>query len=188
VADPVLIPIAPLGGVHPETVTVGPWIIAERVDVALASLAFRRGREAEAAAAAAAAGVPLSPPARAETGSPYRAFWLAPGQWMVEAPCASHEDIVAHLKPLFGPLASITEQTDAWARFDVTGDSLSRLFERLCNVDLAAAPDGFATRTVIDHLGCYLIRRSAGAVTLLGPRSSAQSLFHALGVAARVAA
>ncbi len=186
-ADPVLIPVAPLGGGHPETVTIGPWTLAERVDVALASLAFRLGREVEATAAAMAAGVPLPPPGRAETGSPYGAFWLAPAQWMAEAPFASHEDIVAHLKPLFGPLASITEQTDAWARFDVTGDGLPRLFERLCNVDLAAAPDGFATRTVIDHLGCYLIRRGAAEVTLLGPRSSAHSLFHALGLAARAA-
>jgi sarcosine oxidase, subunit gamma len=188
VADPVLIPITPLGGLHPETRTIGPWTIAERVDVALASLAFRLGRDAEGAAAAAAAGVPLPPPARAEAGAPWGAFWLAPAQWMVEAPLASHEDIVAHLKPLFGALASITEQTDAWVRFDVTGDGLPHLFERLCNADLAAAPDGFATRTVIEHLGCYLIRRSARAVTLLGPRSSAGSLFHALEVAARAAA
>lgn len=184
-ADPLLIPITPLGGPHPETRTIGPWTIAERVDVALASLAFRLGRAADGARAAAAAGVPLPPPGRVERGKPYGSFWLSPDQWMVEAPFASHEDIVAHLKPLFGPSASITEQTDAWVRFDVTGDGLPRLFERLCNVDLAAAPDGFATRTVIEHLGCYLIRRSAREVTLLGPRSSAQSLFHALGVAAR---
>jgi sarcosine oxidase, subunit gamma len=188
VADRLLIPITPLGGLNPETVTTGPWTIAERVDVALASLAFRLGREAEGAAAAAVAGVPLPLPGRAETGNPWGAFWLSPGQWMVEAPFASHEDIVAHLKPLFGPLASVTEQTDAWARFDVAGDGLPRLFERLCNVDLAAAADGFATRTVIEHLGCYLIRSSAQHVTLLGPRASAQSLFHALGVAARAAA
>ena len=187
-ADPLLIPIAPLGGLHPETRAVGPWTIAERVDVAMASLAFRLGRDPQATAVADAAEVPLPPPGRAEVGTTFAAFWLAPGQWMVEAPFASHEDIVAHLKPLFGAAASITEQTDAWARFDVTGDGLPRLFERLCNVDLAAVPDGFASRTVIEHLGCYLIRRHAGAVTLLGPRSSAQSLFHVLGAAARVAA
>lgn len=187
-ADPVLIPIAPLGGRDPESLTVGPWTIAERVDVALASLAFRLGREAEGAAAAAAAGVPLPPPGRAENGTPWGAFWLSPAQWMVEAPFGSHEDIVAHLKPLFGATASITEQTDAWVRFEVTGDDVPRLFERLCNVDLAAAPDGFATRTVIEHLGCYLIRRKAGVVTVLGPRSSARSLFHALELAARAAA
>jgi sarcosine oxidase subunit gamma len=188
VADPVLIPVTPLGDLHPETVTVGPWTIAERVDAALASLAFRLGREAEGAAAADAAGVPLPPPARAQDGTPWGAFWLSPGQWMVEAPFASHEDIVVRLKPLFGPTASITEQTDAWVRFDVTGADLPHLFERLCNVDLADAPDGFATRTVIEHLGCYLIRRSADRVVLLGPRSSAESLFHALKVAARAAA
>jgi sarcosine oxidase subunit gamma len=46
---------------------------------------------------------------------------------------------------------------------------------------------GSATRTVIEHLGCYLIRRSAGEATLYGPRSSARSLLHALDVAALAA-
>ena len=58
------------------------------------------------------------------------------------------------------------------------------LFERLCPVDLAAVPEGHATRTVIEHLGCYLIVHGRGAVRLLGPRSSAASLVHALQVAA----
>ena len=37
---------------------------------------------------------------------------------------------------------------------------------------------------VIEHLGCYLIKRRQGEVTLYGPRSSAQSLLHALETAA----
>jgi sarcosine oxidase subunit gamma len=56
--------------------------------------------------------------------------------------------------------------------------------ERLCNVDLRAAADGHATRTVIDHLGCYLIKHGAQTITLYGPRSSAETLHHALTVAA----
>jgi sarcosine oxidase, subunit gamma len=51
-------------------------------------------------------------------------------------------------------------------------------------VDFPAAPVGFASRTVIEHTGCYLIKRAAGAATLYGPRSSARSLLHALTVAA----
>jgi sarcosine oxidase, subunit gamma len=173
-----------LGHSAPETAEIGPYRMVERVDVALASLACRRGREADVAAAARAAGVPLPDPARWVAGEPYAAFWVAPGMWFVEAPFASHEDIVAHLKPAFGDAASVTEQTDAWVRFDVSGAGLPALMERLSNVDLDRAPDGFATRTVIEHLGCYLIRRGADEITLYGPRSAAHSLLHALKVAA----
>lgn len=173
-----------LGHAEPRTATIGTCRIAERFDVALASLAVRKGRDKDVADAAAAAKVPLPGPARAEAGTPYAAFWIAPGMWMVEAPFATHEDIVAHLKPSFGDAASITEQTDAWVRFDLSAPDLAPLMERLSNVDFAMAPTGFASRTSIEHVGCYLIRRGAGDVTLYGPRSSARSLLHALEVAA----
>ena len=105
--------------------------------------------------------------------------------WLVEAPFASHEDIVSHLKTIFWDAASITEQTDAWVRFDLSAPDLSALMERLCNVDFRKAAEGFATRTVIEHTGCYLIKHGAGAVTVYGPRSSARSLLHAIEVAAK---
>lgn len=182
-ADP-LHALTAFGHSEPLVRQIGPFRIAERFDVALASLAVRKGREAEVAAAAQALGLPLPPPARAAGTAEFGAFWVAPGMWFVEAPLASHEDIVAALKPAFGEAASLTEQTDAWVQLDLTAPDLEPLLERLSNVDLATAPDGFASRTVIEHLGCYLIRRAAGAVTLYGPRSSAQSLLHALETAA----
>lgn len=172
-----------LGQRAAQTRIIGPFCIAERFDVALASLAVRRGCEAEVAAAAQAIGLPLSAPARAAAGTACAAFWIAPGMWMIEAPFSSHEDIVAYLKPVFGDAASITEQTDAWVRFDLSAPDLAQLLERLCNVDFPQMPDGFAARTVIEHTGCYLIRRSVGEVTFYGPRSSAGSLLHALEVA-----
>ena len=170
-----------LGHEAPQTHQIGPYRIAERFDVALASLACRRGRGADVAKAA---GVPLPDPARYAAGSPYSAFWVAPEMWFIEAPFATHEDIVAAVKPAFGDAASVTEQTDAWVRFDLSAADLGPLMERLCNVDFARAPDGFATRTVIEHIGCYLIRHGAGAVTLYGARSSAKSLLHCLEVTA----
>jgi sarcosine oxidase subunit gamma len=173
-----------LGQAEPAVHQLGAYRIAERFDVALASLAIRNGRDDAFRLAAQAAGVPLPDPARWAAGTPYAAFWVAPGMWFVEAPFASHEDITAHLKPAFGDAASITEQTDAWVRFDLNAADLAPLLERLCNVDYPAAPDGFATRTVIEHLGCYLIRHSGGEATLYAGRSSAASLLHGLKVAA----
>lgn len=174
-----------LGQDLPQVVTIGALVITERFDLALASLAQRRGQEAGFAAAAKKAGVPLPASSCAAMAAVFGAFWVAPDMWMIEAPFASHEDIVSHLKPSFGETASLTEQTDAWTRFDLSGAAVLAVFERLTNLDLGQKPDGFASRTVVDHLGVYLIKRGAQDYTLYGPRSSAQSLLHALETAAK---
>ena len=177
--------LTPLGHDLPVTETIGPVTITENTGTALASLASRMGREAEVVSAAEAAAIPLPGPGSSLSAATYSAIWLGPEQWMIEAPFASHEDITAILKPIFTETASITEQTDAWVRFDLNAPDLPRLFERLCNYDLRKAGVGAATRTVIDHLGCYVIRRAQTEVSILGPRSSAHSLHHALTTAAK---
>lgn len=170
-----------LGAAGPRVVEVGAVHIVERDDVALASLAVRRGHDL--AAAAKAAGVPLPGAGLAAEGVPFGAFWMTPDMWMIEADYGTHGDIVAALKLAFGDAASITEQTDGWVRFDISGP-VEPVMARLCNVDFARAAVGFAARTVIEHTGCYVVVRAAG-VTVYGPRSSAQSLLHAVEVAAR---
>lgn len=179
-----LVAMTALGAREAAVVTVGPLTITERMDVALASVAARRGRMADLAAAAKAAGVPLPEPARHQGGSPYAAFWVAPEMWFVEAPFATHELIADLLTGAFAHAASVTEQTDAWVVFDLAAPDLAPFMERLCNVDFPAAPVGHATRTIIDHLGCYLIKHGSDAARLYGPRSSAGSLLHALEVTA----
>ena len=178
-------PITPLGHDAPEPVTVGAVTIAENPGVALASLAIRAGQDIPFRAAARMAGIPLPDPGRAEWGPTWGTIWTGPGQWMVEAPFATHEDIAAALRPVFDEAASITEQTDGWARFEVTGPDLPALFERLTNFDLRTAGPGAATRSSIEHVGCLIALRAPGHVTLLGARSSAASLMHALEAAAR---
>ena len=130
--------------------------------------------------AASAAGIPLPGPGMSATGATYGAIWLGAEQWMLDAAFATHEDIRAALLPIFGVAASFTEQTDAWVRFDLTAPDLPALFERLCNLDTRALPEGGTTRTVIEHLGCYVVKRSATQISVIGPRSSAGSLHHAL--------
>lgn len=177
-----LIPLTPLGHAAPQTDTIGPVIITENAGVALASIATRKGRGADVAKAASALGITL--PASGHASD--TALWLAPDQWMFEAPHASHENIVAYLKPAFGDAASITEQTDAWVRFDLTGPDLPAMLELLCNLDTRTMQPGQGTRTVIEHLGCYVTCRATG-FTILGPSSSARSLHHALITAAKSA-
>lgn len=173
-----------LGAREAAVITVGPLTITERFDVALASVAARRGRMADLAQAAKAAGLPLPDPARHAAGAVYAAFWTAPEMWLVEAPFASHELIAEILRSALGEAASVTEQTDAWVAFDLAAPDLAPLLERLCNVDFRGVDAGYASRTMIEHLGCYLVKHGAGSARLYGPRSSAQSLIHALKVAA----
>ncbi|MFA9231161.1 MAG: sarcosine oxidase subunit gamma [Microgenomates group bacterium] len=184
-------PLSPLGHITAQTEVIGPVTITENTGVALASLASRMGQEKAVAKAAKAAGIPQPGPGIATVAAVYGAFWLGPEQWMIEAPFASHEDVVSILKPLFGETASLTEQTDAWVRFDLEGADLPKLFERLCGFDLRAAGTGAATRTMIEHLGCYVVLRQMGdgtdRVSVYGPRSSAHSLHHALITAAKSA-
>ena len=61
-------PLTPLGHDAPETVSIGPVTITENIGFALASLASRRGREAEVAAIAAAKAIPLPGPGKAGRG------------------------------------------------------------------------------------------------------------------------
>lgn len=177
-------PLTALGKREATTVTHGPLTIIERTDVALASVAARRGRMADLSTAAQQAGVPLPGPATHQQGTPYSAFWTVPEMWFVEAPYASHELIADLLKSALGEAASITEQTDAWVAYDLSAPDLAPVLERLCNVDFNAVPKGYATRTMMEHLGVYLIKHGTGAVRIYGPRSSAESLLHAIETAA----
>lgn len=179
-----LMAMTALGRREPTTVTHGPLTISERTDVALASVAARKGRMADVAKAAQGAGVPLPGPATHSQGTPYSSFWVAPEMWFVEAPFASHELVADLLKAALGDGASITEQTDAWVAFDLVAPDLALILERLCNVDFRSVPNGYATRTVMEHLGVYLVKHGPGTARIYGPRSSAESLLHALETAA----
>lgn len=177
-------PLTAFGKREPVSVTHGPLTITERIDVALASVAVRKGRGTDLAKAAEKAGVPLPGASLHQDGTPYSAFWTTPEMWFVEAPFATHELIADTLKSALGDTASITEQTDAWVALDLAAPELAPLLERLCNVDYATRPTGYATRTVMEHLGVYLIKHGQGEARIYGPRSSAESLLHAIETAA----
>ncbi|ABG29749.1 sarcosine oxidase subunit gamma [Roseobacter denitrificans] len=182
-----LIPITPLGGQAPRVDTVGAVTVTEVTDRALASVAARMGAEK-------AAGETLSKTIGAQAPAPSRlagdtlsAFWTGPDQWMIEAPIDTHEDLAKQLVAAFGSTASATEQTDAWCRFDLSGPHLPQVMEILCPVDTHIWRGGEATRTSIDHLGCFLLCRDPQTFSVIGPRSSAGSLHHALLTACRAA-
>lgn len=179
-----LAPMTALGASDPRSDTIGPVTITESPDWALASVAARLGQESACQSALETLlGTPAPGIAGHARGAALAAFWIGPHIWMVEAPYAAHPDLARHIKSTCTDTASVTDQTGAWVRFDLTGDDLPRLMERLCNLDMDKMQPGQARRSVIEHLGCYVIRH-ADSITIYGPRSSAQSLHHALITAA----
>jgi sarcosine oxidase subunit gamma len=182
-------PLTALGGATPRVDDISGLRIAENPGVALASVAARLNRGADLAAAAQRLfGFALPGPGKVAGKAPYTAIWTGPEQWFVEAPFDTHEDIASIVKDGLGATASVTEQTDGWVRFDIEGARLPDVFERLCSLDVRAMQAGTAGRTAIEHIGCIVVCREAAArVSVLGPRSSAASLHHALVAAARSA-
>ena len=174
-----------LGGAEPRVDTVGPVTCLEVADVALASVAARLGQETKALAALAKViGAPAPDIQRIANGEK-TAFWSGPDQWMVEAPYDGHHDLADQVKATVGTTASVTEQTDAWARFDLRGRGIPAVLELLSQLDLRRLDPGSAARCSIHHVGCYLLCRDAEHYSIYGPRSSAESLHHAVLTAMR---
>lgn len=175
-----------LGGSAPRIDTIGSTTLTERPDIALASVAARMGHEAACQRHLKDVLGAVPGPGKVHLHDPEAGFWVGPDMWMVGAPFATHEDLADQLKRRFGNTASVTEQTDAWVCFDLRGAGMEDVMERLCAIDIRTMTTGDGTRTMIDHLGCFVLRRDpADWVRILGPRSAAGSLHHALVTAMR---
>lgn len=183
---PELKPLYATGSASAFDATFGDIRIVENDTLALASVASRSGREADTVARAKSRfSLNLPDIQNTSQSADYTAFWTGPDQWFVEAPIATHEDIATLLKNGLKDSASVTEQTGGWVRFDVSGASSIAMFERLTMLDLAALPVGTASRTSIEHMGSFVLKRGADSFTVLAPRSYAGSMVHALTLAAK---
>ncbi|PZQ48305.1 MAG: sarcosine oxidase subunit gamma [Rhodovulum sulfidophilum] len=178
-----LVPETALGAAEPRVVTFGALTLTEDAGLALASLALRTGGTAPAPF-----GLALPGPGGWATGGGIAALWTGPGQWLVEAPGRAAEDFAAALSTE-APGASVTEQTDGWTAVEITSAAgpapVEALLAKLVNVDLGGFGPGRARRTLLEHMGVLVIRRAPDRLAVLGTRSSAASLWHALETAAR---
>jgi sarcosine oxidase subunit gamma len=171
-----------LGTVAPRVATFGALTVVESVDVARASLALRKG-----AARPTPMGLTLPEPSGwVETGG-VAAFWTGPDQWMIEANGRALDDFAAELGSQ-APGCSVTEQTDGFVSFEMTSNTgpapIERLLEKLVNIDLGNFPAGRATRTAFEHMAIFVIRRAENRVAVIGMRSAAGSLWHAVSATA----
>lgn len=178
-----LSPITALGGTVPESARFGALTITENADLALASLAPGRG-----AGAPAPMGLPLPGPGGWAQGGGIAALWTGPDQWLIEGAGRAAGDFADLIRGA-APGCLVTEQTDGFVAFEIASDAgaaaIEDLLAHLVNIDLSRFGPGCATRTGLEHMSVFVIRRTAERVAILGMRSAAGSLWHALTVAAR---
>jgi sarcosine oxidase subunit gamma len=173
-----------MGGLDAQVNHIGRVTIAEIPRTALASVAARRGSEAATATL-------LGKFASAEVAGPGRfagkndlvTIWSGPDQWMVMARDDQTSVLAEELSQALVGKASVTEQTGAWVRFDISGDTRVDLLERLCPLAVRRMSPGDAGRSRIEHLGAFVLCTQECFI-VLGASSSAGSLHHALTTAA----
>ncbi|RWM09927.1 MAG: sarcosine oxidase subunit gamma [Mesorhizobium sp.] len=172
-----------LGAAQPRLASFAALDIRENPELALASLALRRG-----ATKPAPFGLELPKPGRWVAGHGVAAFWVGPDQWMIEAEGRAEENFAVELKEASSD-CTVTEQTDGWIVFEIVSRSgaapVEALLSKLVNIDLAGFGPGRATRTGLDDMSCFVIRRSKTHVAVVGARSFVGSLWHALETAAQ---
>lgn len=179
--------LTPLGLKEPAIIAISGTEIAEIIDLSLASVTARTGQEAVVAKHIASFIGADAPLPGHWSGGDIAAFWTAADQVFIQAPFATYEDLGAICDSHFGKAASSVELTDGWCRFAMRGPYNKRILSLLCNVDMRPFGKYHAARTSLDHLGCFILGLSDDEVHILGPRSSAASLQHALIAAAKSA-
>lgn len=171
-------PITALGASEPRIFETGRYCLRENDGVAFASLVLPADRTASAVF-----GIALPEPGKyAEGDAGKSAFWTARHQWMIEGAGLAETDFATSLKAEI-PEGRISEQTDGWITFDITAtgpEAITALLERIVNLPAATLKPGCATRTSFEHMSAYFVRRSATHLSVIGMRTLAGSLWHAL--------
>lgn len=91
-------------------------------------------------------------------------------------------DSVAAITRRFKGAAYITDQSDSWVMFQVSGSNSRAALERICQLDLHhdVFGPGATARTMMEHLGVIIVNEGNGSFLLMSARSSAQSFWIAI--------
>lgn len=180
-----LTPINALGLADPVVESIGNITISENPEWAYASVAFYQNIKGMAATFKKATKTKMPSIASFETTKDVTALWIGPDQYLIEAPMSSHETMADDFSASLAGQASVTEQTGAWARFDLTGSDVISALERLSMANSADMPIGGCQRCSIEHVGCILVRRGENEFSVISTRSSSGSVHHGIILAAK---
>ncbi len=177
--------LKPLPSLNMASATIGAIQIQERTDLELASVAARRGHKADCVTQLEILLGRAPDIGQVVTHDDQFGFWVGRHQWMLCCSSQSFSDLASDVKAEFRDTASVTEQSGGWVALDVSGSTVCDMMERLCNVPLRKLGSHQVQRTMIHQMNCFALTLAPEALLILGPRSSAASLYHALTVAAR---
>ena len=179
---------SPLAGAAALAESWPGFALSEVSNLALASLATRRGQETELRSRAKARfDLEPPPPGRTASGDGMTFLWTGHEQWFVEVPESAPGGLEALLRETFGDTAAVTDQSDAWANLRLEGTATRAVLEKLCPLDLhpGVFPPGATARTILEHLSAIVtLRDDRSSFSILTPRSSAGSFLHHLRLAA----
>ena len=178
-----LSPVTRPGGL-PATETVGTYQLTVAKPRHILSIACSaQGREKCGQWLETEYGLVLPNPGRLAAKDGVTILSSAQDQWFLEQQGDIAGGPPIALERALSGMASVTEQTGGWVRFEINGPSLADLLCRLCTVDPDDMGRDEVERTKIHHIGCLVWRDGLG-FAVLGPRSTAGSLWHALAAAA----
>tara|TARA_X000001036_G_scaffold401045_1_gene405836 strand:- start:1402 stop:1968 length:567 start_codon:yes stop_codon:yes gene_type:complete len=107
--------------------------------------------------------------------------WIRQNTWLIEEPYSEIDKLEKKIKDNIGNFGSVVNQSDEWCLFDLTGPHCIKVLERLCNVDVERMAKGDISATRLEHLSCFIICKTEQVkYRIMGPRSAAGSLYHAI--------
>lgn len=178
-----LTPMTALGSQTARIQTHGALTLTETPDLALASISLRKN-----AVQPDIKGLVLPSVGRWSAHGGLAAFWMGPDQWMIEARGLGDTG-VAHTVKEAAPECSVTEQTDGFVAIEIQSDAggapIRALLGALVNLDANTFDTGSAARTGLEHMTVFVIRRAEDRLAVIGMRSLAGSLWHAVEQAAK---
>ncbi|MFB9950529.1 sarcosine oxidase subunit gamma [Rhizobium puerariae] len=179
---PDLKPTTALGNDTARKAQHGVLTIEENADLALASLALRRNVTAPTPF-----GLTLPGSGKWVCNTDVSALWTGPDQWLLEGRGQAEADFAAAVTAQC-PGCSVTDQTDGFVAFEILSSAgeapVLTLMAKLVNLDPARLEPGTGSRTGLEHMSVSAIRRAADRLAVLGMRSAAGTLWHALNTTA----
>nr|WP_245398554.1 sarcosine oxidase subunit gamma [Oceaniglobus trochenteri] len=147
--------------------TIGGLTLAEHLPEAITAVMPFDGQEG---AVSDDMGMPFPAPGRTSEADGALAIWAGRHLALVlgAPPRSSH--------------GAISDQSDAWAVFDLTGPGGAEALARLCPVDTRAAqfPPGHTARSLLGHVHASITRLKDDRLRIMVPRSMAHTAIHDL--------
>lgn len=172
---PDLKPATALGDDEARSITHAALTLEEHPALALASVALRRN-----AIEPAPFGLKLPGPGQWTSKGAVSALWTGSGQWLLERSGQAEADFAADVRAAC-PGCSVTGQTDGFVAFRIRSSAgeapILALMAKLVNLDLSRFAPGAGSRTELDFMSVFVIRRAFGDLAILGRRSSAATLW-----------